>query len=137
MSNLFLFIVFYCSERHKEQGAELLARHYLEEEQRKKEEQQRKEFEEKEEMRQMLLEQMERKAAEEASNNLRVKCAVKKLFTYNICISWSKHKMEFWGLHSEGFADISTSNYYAKLSQVFASGHVMHVAPHLCREGKG
>jgi len=74
-------------ERHKEQGAELLARHYLEEEQRKKEEQQRKEFEEKEEMRQMLLEQMERKAAEEASNNLRVKCAVKKLFTYNICIS--------------------------------------------------
>ena len=44
--------------------------------------------------------------------------------------------MEFWGLHSEGFADISTSN-YAKLSQAFASGHVMHVAPHLCREGKG
>ena len=68
----FLFFPWYCSDRHKEQEAELLARQYLEEEQKKKEERLRKEFEEKEEMRQMLLEEMERKAEEEARSNLRV-----------------------------------------------------------------
>ena len=71
-SFLFFFFLWYCSDRHKEQEAELIARQYLEEEQKMKEERLRKEFEEKEEMRQMLLEEMERKAADEARSNLRV-----------------------------------------------------------------